>query len=128
MEMSLPEWLEQDSFDLEVAQEETLLDATEELYNALIESKISKKELAEKLGKKPAFISKLFRGSHNPTLKTLAEVAYALNKRVRVKLVDEVTAKSWHSNNFDTDSKVVRVKKMYSHAANADQIKDRVWS
>lgn len=121
MNLPLPDWIESDSFELEVAKEGTLLDATEELFQALQEAEITKTELAEKLNKTPAFVSKLFRGSHNMTLKTLAEVAYTLDKRVRVKLIKKSEVEKWHNDEDSTSQKVVKIKPLYS-AANDFQI------
>jgi len=98
MNLPLLDWIDNDSFELEVAKEGTLLDATEELFQALQDAGITKTELAEKLNKTPAFVSKLFRGSHNMTLKTLAEVAYTLDKRVRVKLIEKSAVEQWHTD------------------------------
>lgn len=121
MDLPIPEWINTDNLDLEVSQEEVLLEATEELYSALLEANISKSELAEKLDKKPAFISKLFRGSHNMTLKTLAEVAFVLDKKVKLQLVNQSKAK-WHNIDDYTDAPIKGVP-IYQMAAN-DQHKE----
>jgi transcriptional regulator with XRE-family HTH domain len=128
MDMTLPEWIDQDAFALEVAQEETLLDATEELYKALEEMGITKTELAEKLNKKPAFISKLFRGSHNPTLKTLAEVAHALDKKVRIKLVDDSSTMNWLNGDFDRTITTVKTQKIYQNTTHSHKVCVGEWS
>lgn len=117
MDLPIPEWMNTDTLDVEIIQEEVLLEATEELYSALLEAEISKSELADKLGKKPAFISKLFRGSHNMTLKTLAEVAYALDKRVKLQLVSHSDAKWHYVDDYKTDS-TIKGQPIYRVAAN----------
>jgi len=47
----------------------------------LEESGIQAQELAARMGKSKAWVSKLLSGTHNPTLDTLAEVALAVGLR-----------------------------------------------
>lgn len=47
------------------------------------EKKISRVKLAQALGKKPSEITKLLSGTHNPTIRTLFNIAYALEVPVQ---------------------------------------------
>lgn len=65
-----------------VAQEKVLFTAAETIYQAMQERQVGKSELADLVNKKPAFITRVLKGDHNITLKTLAELATALDRQV----------------------------------------------
>jgi transcriptional regulator with XRE-family HTH domain len=67
-------------------QEELLLDVTEKLSEALIESGLNRSQLAERLGKTKALVTQLLGGGRNLTLRTVADVAGALGYKVELKL------------------------------------------
>lgn len=71
-------------------QEELILEVTEVLTRALDDAEVRKTELAERMGKSKGFISQLFGGGRNLTLRTISDVALALGLRPRVKLCSEV--------------------------------------
>ena len=74
----------------EFAQEEFILDVSEEIW-ALLESQgMTKVEIAEKLNKSQAYISQILNGSRNMTLRTLSDIAFALNCRAQIKLCETV--------------------------------------
>lgn len=56
------------------------------LAGLMEEKGVTKAELARKLGTSRAYISQLFSGSRNPTLATIADLAWALGQRACVKL------------------------------------------
>jgi transcriptional regulator with XRE-family HTH domain len=60
-------------------QEELILEITEALSEALEKEGITKTELAERLGKTKGFVSQILAGGRNLTLRTIADVADALN-------------------------------------------------
>jgi transcriptional regulator with XRE-family HTH domain len=68
-----------------LAQEELILEVTEVLCGLLGEEKISKKELAERLGKTKGFISQLLNGGRNLTLRTVADILHVLGYKVSLK-------------------------------------------
>ncbi len=65
-----------------LAQEELILEVTEVLCGLLEEETISKKELADRLGKSKGFISQLLNGGRNLTLRTLADILHVLGYKV----------------------------------------------
>ncbi len=67
-----------------LAQETLILDATETVCEWLAAEGLSRADLAEKLGRSPAYVSQLLNGSRNMTLRTLADVACVLNREVRI--------------------------------------------
>lgn len=62
-----------------------IIDVTEQISIRLDELGISKKELAERLGKNPAFITKLLNGKNNFTLRTLFNLSKALEVDLNIQ-------------------------------------------
>lgn len=85
----LNEWLtNQPGHARSLAEEELIVDVSEEIWAALNGSGLSKAELAERLDVSRPRITNLLNGSANMTLRTLADIAYELGKRVSVSLQD----------------------------------------
>lgn len=59
---------------------------TEDVCAVMEEKKISRTELARRLGTSPAYVTKLLRGDTNFTLATLVKVARALGAELEVRL------------------------------------------
>lgn len=72
-----------------LAQEELILDITEQICEFLEKEKISRADLARRLGKSKAFVTQLLGGGRNLTLRTLADVISVLGGRCRVEIVKE---------------------------------------
>src|ERR1022692_4037273 len=68
--------------DLE--QEILLVSATELICQLIEQDGVSRAELARRIGKSKAFVTQLLSGSRNITLRTLADVAWALGARVEL--------------------------------------------
>lgn len=65
-------------------QEELILEITEALVDTLENEGISKTELASRLGKTKGFVSQILAGGRNLTLRTIADVADALECRIGI--------------------------------------------
>ena len=78
----LEEYLEDPEFAKLMAQEDLILEVTETLCELLEKEKISRKELAERLGKSKGFISQLLNGGRNLTLRTVADILHVLGYKV----------------------------------------------
>ena len=65
-----------------LSQEELILDFTETICDLLEKEKISRKELANLLGKSKGFVSQLLKGDRNPTLRTVADNFHVLGYKV----------------------------------------------
>ena len=67
-------------------EQEFLLISATELISALMQEKnVSRSELAERIGKSKSFVTQILRGQHNMTLRTLADLAWALGARVQLQ-------------------------------------------
>ena len=81
-------------FDQLVRQEELILQVTETLTQALEDAEMTRVEVAKRLGKSPGFVSQVLGGGRNLTLRTVADIAYALSRRPRLKLSSDQSRSS----------------------------------
>jgi transcriptional regulator with XRE-family HTH domain len=65
-----------------LAQEELILEVTETICDILENEKISRKGLADRLGKSKGFVSQLLNGGRNLTLRTMADNFHVLGYKV----------------------------------------------
>ena len=65
-----------------LSQEELILDFTETICDLLEKEKISRKELADRLGKSKGFVSQVLNGGRNLTLRTVADILHVLGYKV----------------------------------------------
>ena len=63
----------------EFRSEKAILEYTEEIIAQLGLKDVTRSELAQRLGKNPAFITKLLRGNNNFTFDTVSRIAHALD-------------------------------------------------
>ena len=73
-----------------VAQESLIFDVTEEISRVLKQDGVSRSELAERLGKSKGFITQVLGGDRNMTLRTVADLGFALDRRFDVRAVPAV--------------------------------------
>lgn len=84
--------------------ESSILDFTEELSRLMDVKKVSRSDLAEKIGSSPAYITKVLRGNVNFTLSSMSKLALALDSVVHIHLSDKDAVVNWRdiSNNYST--------------------------
>lgn len=79
---------------------------TEELSQKMQQEKISKKDLAERLGTSPAYVTKVMRGNANFTVETMVKIANSLDMQLHLHLAPKETSVRWfnifegHANNI----------------------------
>lgn len=73
--------------DIEILEESALAMAQSTIQNAIIESGISRAELARRMNRNRSFISRMLGGSHNLTIKTMARSMAACGFEVRFQPV-----------------------------------------
>lgn len=81
------------STDKQYAQDSLIFDVTEDLLLAMEDRGVTKKRLAEKLGKSKASVSQMLSGERNMTLRTLASICFELGVEVEVKVGNGVSVK-----------------------------------
>jgi transcriptional regulator with XRE-family HTH domain len=74
------------AFERLVRQEELILDVTNRLTEALEQAGVTKAELAKRIERSPGFVSHVFGGGRNLTLKTISDIAAALSLRPTLQL------------------------------------------
>lgn len=67
-----------------LAQEILITDVTEMIVGLMQEAKVTRLEMARRLGKSKGFVSHLLSGQRNMTLRTLADLVGAVEHRVEV--------------------------------------------
>ncbi len=67
-------------------QERMILQITQTLCEALAEAKITRSDLAKRMGKSQAFVSQILAGGRNLTLRTVADVLTAIECEVDVRV------------------------------------------
>jgi transcriptional regulator with XRE-family HTH domain len=75
--------------------ETAIMEFTEEISRMMEERKISKTQLAQRLGASPAYITKILRGTSNFTLDSMVKIATALGCNYRSHLQREESACDW---------------------------------
>ncbi len=66
-------------------QELLLTSATELVCQLMGEKNVSKSDLARRIGKSKAFVTQLLNGRRNMTLRTLADLCWALDTRLHIQ-------------------------------------------
>lgn len=74
--------------DLESLTHKYALDSSENVYDALYKCEVKNKNkfLAEKLNCSPAFITKIFNGKSNLTVKKMIEIARAVEHDLNIQI------------------------------------------
>ncbi len=89
----LEKYLEDPEFAKLMAQGELIMEVTETLCELLEKEKVSRKELADRLGKSKGFVSQLLNGGRNLTLRTVADILYVLGYKVSLTPYKEARQK-----------------------------------
>ncbi|QOD81640.1 helix-turn-helix domain-containing protein [Chromobacterium haemolyticum] len=85
----LDEWFANDPEAQNLARQESLIiSVTEEIWAEMNRQNMSKTTLAEKLGVTKPRVSSMLNGGANLTIRKLADIAHALDKRFVVSLTD----------------------------------------
>ncbi|MCD0204798.1 helix-turn-helix domain-containing protein [Klebsiella aerogenes] len=75
--------------DRELSRERIIYNTTEDILLLLQDAGLSKSELATRLGKSTPYISQLLDGKRNMTLKTLSDIAYAMDAEAKVVIIKD---------------------------------------
>lgn len=102
------------------------LDFAVKIEKALADSGVTKKELAEKMNKSPAWISKILRGDANLTIETMCEITKALDYNIHIHAAPTNVNVKWFDTykNRDTinDRGMVEAWKVIEKAKDGKQI------
>jgi transcriptional regulator with XRE-family HTH domain len=84
-----------------VAQERLITQVTEALWQEMEEPGVNKADLAARMGTTRGYISQILNGSRNMTLRTLADICFALNRQASICL-DGTGSDGWESEPVET--------------------------
>lgn len=87
--MSYQKWLADPESQRLLRQEGLILSVTESIWQALTEKEWTKADLAEKLGVSRSHVTQLLSGQRNMTMRTLADIADALDLTAMVCLIEK---------------------------------------
>jgi transcriptional regulator with XRE-family HTH domain len=85
----MDKYLEDPEFAKLMAQGDLIMEVTETICELLEKEKVSRKELAERLGKSKGFVSQLLNGGRNLTLRTVADILHVLGYKVSLMTFKE---------------------------------------
>lgn len=80
------EYLKDKDFARLMAQEDLIMDVTENFCRILEEEKLNRSQLAQIMGKTKGYISQLLNGNRNITLRVLSDIAFSLGYIIRVRV------------------------------------------
>lgn len=119
---NLKEWLSTDERRREFAEEALIVDVAEQIWAAMDAAKVTKSEIAERLGKSKAFISQMLNGSRNMTLRSLADIAQCVGYKVRLSLKHEGSVDAWQP------APVLHFNQGYINVAPVDEVNHCDWT
>ena len=98
----LDKYLEDPEFARLMAHGDLIMEVTERLCELLEKEKISRKELADRLGKSKGFVSQLLNGGRNLTLRTVADILHVLGYRASLTPFKEAKQRQESNDNERT--------------------------
>ncbi len=87
--MSLKKLLKEYKTDPDFILQGLLVDTANQLKDLMLKKGLTQKQLAERMGVKPSYITKIFSADENISLKTIAKVLAALEVDATIK-IDEI--------------------------------------
>jgi transcriptional regulator with XRE-family HTH domain len=122
---NLTEWLSTDQRRIEFAEEALIVEVAEQIWAAMDAAKVSKSEIAARLGKSKAFISQMLNGSRNMTLRSLADLAHSFGYRVHFSVEKQEVSDAWVPLK---DAIVVQFNQRYLSPAPVDEVTNGEWT
>lgn len=94
----LEQWANQSQENAKlVAQEILITEVTEAIWKAMEEAGVNKAELAKKMEATKGYVSQVLNGSRNMTLRTLADICFALDYKPSFRLQPKKPVDGWES-------------------------------
>jgi transcriptional regulator with XRE-family HTH domain len=113
-------YLENENFERIMTQEDFIMEVTENFCKVLNEEHISRSRLAILMRKTKGFISQVLNGGRNLTLRSLADLAFALGYTVSISFVKKGHKVKTDSSSFVLDWNNHRKKVSASFVNEAD--------
>lgn len=114
-----------DAEDRAFAREELVYNVTEDLLVFLEDGGVSKKELAGRLGKSPAYVTQLLSGSRNMTLGTLSDICFSLGFKPEIRIPVREEKGERFGFPWSTFDKKISPKKSIKNSVKCQNVIDR---
>jgi antitoxin component HigA of HigAB toxin-antitoxin module len=96
MNSTLNEWLSAEpERDRLFAQEQLIVAVAENIWEQMENRRISKAEIASALSKSKAFVTQVLNGTRNMTLRTLSDIAFALDAELEIQFRPKSSSSGW---------------------------------
>lgn len=79
------------------AQEQLIVAVAEHIWERMEQGKTTKADIASALGKSKAYVTQVLNGTRNMTLRTLSDIAFALDARLEIQLRPKSARDGWMS-------------------------------
>jgi len=94
----LEQWASRSEANAKLLAEEVLItEVTEAIWRAMEEAGLTKAELAKKMEATKGHVSQVLNGNRNMTLRTLADICFALDRKPSLRLEARKTVDGWQS-------------------------------
>ena len=120
--MALRDLLEEYKYDSDFIYEGLILDISYQLKEKKKKKGLTKKQLAEKMGVKPSYITKIFGGG-NISIKTIAKVLAALEVESEIVL-KEKSEKDLMEINVENNEKILNLENILEVSDEIDGIQN----
>lgn len=77
-----------------------IIDVAEAISQKMEERQVNKSALAKLLEKTTSYVTQVLTGSRNMTLSTLSDLAFALDAKVKISVVDSDKEEDWRYEDF----------------------------
>ncbi|MDP1667193.1 MAG: helix-turn-helix domain-containing protein [Methylobacter sp.] len=105
------------------ARESLIMNVTEDILVAMEDENISKVRLARLLNKSKSFVTQMLGGSRNMTLRSLSDIAFALDVEVSIKFTPKKKAVDYGTDSCQWEnSTVVLLPSCYQIVSKAEPI------
>ena len=110
------ELLEQIENTPEYQFESIVVDLTEEICEIMVAQGVTRAELARRLNKSRAYVTKILRGDQNLTLRTVVDVLWELGYKAEIRVMPASRKDSWDEVVYEFRSQTdVRVHRIPAH-------------
>ena len=110
-----------------VAEESLILDVTEEIHAQMEALGVNRAELAERMGKSKAYVSQLLSGSRNMTLRSLADISFALGLDIPKVVFSELDCATEETDEWRSSDNVIPVRDYRANVALMQPVDENDW-
>jgi transcriptional regulator with XRE-family HTH domain len=123
------EWVnESEEHQRLVAEESLILDVTEKIHEQMEALGVSRAQLAERMGKSKAYVSQLLSGSRNMTLRSLADISFALGLENPKVVFSELDCATEDTDEWRSSDNVIHLHDYRTNFAWRQPVNENDWA